>query len=158
MFLFGEIPNWTMTLMLNEFSVFLNLKILYQGKVKQSPAKTFTKTQLSVACIDTTFNKYMWKAHPTILPFLTCMMVTEDNKLCPFVAPVNHNYLNGAKTLSIVHTMMGNFCHGDDSKDLHIEQMGTDACVVVGFNRKVRTPLYLFPSSLHVNTNELQNN
>ncbi len=39
--------------------------------------------------------------------------------------------------------MMGNFCHGDDSKDLHIEQMGSDACLVVGFNDKVSTP-FLF--------------
>ena len=59
LFLFGEIPNWTMTLMLNEFSVLLNLKILYQGKVKQSPAKILTKTQVSLVYLDKTFNRYM---------------------------------------------------------------------------------------------------
>jgi hypothetical protein len=121
----------------------ITLTITHQGGVKPSPAKTLTKTQVSSAYLDTTFNKCMWKAHPTILPFLTCMEVTKNNKLCPFVAPVNHNYLNRAKTLSIVHTMMGNFCHGDDSKDSHIEQMGSDACVVVSFNDKVSTP-FLF--------------
>ena len=86
----------------------------------------------------------MWKAHPTILPFLTCMMVTEDNKLRPFVAPVNHNYLNWAKTLSIVQTMMGNFCHGDDSKDLHTEQMGTDTCVIGWFQQQGENPFASF--------------
>jgi hypothetical protein len=118
---------------------------MYQGGVKPSPAKTLTKTQASLAYLDTTFNKCMWNTHPTILPFLTCMEVTKNNKLRPFVALalVNHNHLNEAKTLSIVHTMMGNFCHGDDSKDSHIEQMGSDACVVVGFNDKVSTP-FLF--------------
>ena len=64
------------------------------------------------------------------------------------MAPVNHNFLNEAKTLNIVHTMMGNFCHGDEQKDSQMEQMGTDACVIVGFNDKVRTLLYLF--SLHI--------
>ena len=54
--------------------------------------------------------------------------------------------------------MMGNFCHGDDDKDLHMEQMGTDACVVVGFNNKVRTSLYFIPSSICTIANKLQNN
>ncbi len=30
-----------------------------------------------------------------------CMDVTEKNELRPFVAPVNHNFLNEAKTLNI---------------------------------------------------------
>jgi hypothetical protein len=49
--------------------------------------------------------------------------------------------------------MMGNFCHGDDSKDSHIEKMGSDACVVVGFNDKVSTFFNFNPISLHVHTN-----
>ena len=72
------------------------------------------------------------------------MDVTENKELCPFVASFNHNFLNEAKTLQIAHTMMGNFCHGDEQKDLQMEQMGTDACVIVGFNNKVRKLLYLF--------------
>ena len=119
----------------------ITLTITHQGGVQLSPAKTLTKTQASLAYLDTTFNKCMWNAHPTILPFLTCMEVTENNNLRPFVAPVNHNYLNEAKTSSIVHTMTGNFCRGDNSKDSHIEQMGSDLCVVVGFNDKLSTPL-----------------
>ena len=67
------------------------------------------------------------------------MDVTEKNELRPFVAPVNHNFLNEAKTLNIAHT-----CHGDEQKDSQMEQMGTDACVIVGFNNKVRILSYLF--------------
>jgi hypothetical protein len=66
------------------------------------------------------------------------MDVTENKELCPFVAPDNHYFLNEAKTLNITHTMMGNFCHGDEQKDSQMEQMGMDACVIVGFNNKVR--------------------
>ena len=40
----------------------------------------------------------MWQAHLTILPFLTCMDVDDNNELHPSVAPVNHNFLNEAKT------------------------------------------------------------
>jgi hypothetical protein len=72
------------------------------------------------------------------------MDVTEKNELRPFVAPVNHNFLNEAKTLNIAHMMMGNFCHGDKQKDLQMELMGMDACVTVGFNNKVRILSYLF--------------
>ncbi len=72
------------------------------------------------------------------------MYVTEKNELRPFVAPVNHNFLNEAKTLNITHMMMGNLCHGDKQKNSQMEQMGTDACVIVGFNNKVRILSYLF--------------
>ena len=137
--------NWKLTLISTAITGCdsITLTITHQGGVKPSPAKTLTKTHASLAYLDTTFNKCMWNAHPTILSFLTCMEVTKNNKLYPFVAPVNHNYFNEAKTLSIVHTMIGYFCHSDNSKDSHIDQIGSDACVVVGFNDKVSTP-FLF--------------
>jgi hypothetical protein len=34
--------------------------------------------------------------------------------------------------------MLGNFCHGDEDEELHMEHMGNNACVVVGFNNMVR--------------------
>jgi hypothetical protein len=119
--------------------------MMHQSVVKQSPAKILTKTQMSGKYLDANFTKIMLQVHSTTLPFLTCMDVTENNKHCPFVAPVNHNFLNEAKTLSFVHTMMGNYCHGDKKKESQMENMGTDACVVVGFDNKVRLLSYLFP-------------
>jgi hypothetical protein len=41
-----------------------------------------------------------------------------------YVAPVNHNFLNEAKALNIVHTMLANFFHGDKDKVSQMEQMG----------------------------------
>ncbi len=81
----------------------------HQSVVKQSPAKILTKTQMSGKYLDTNFTKIMLQVHLTTLPFLTCMDVNENNKLCPYVALVNHNFLNESKTLSIAHTMMGYF-------------------------------------------------
>jgi hypothetical protein len=43
--------------------------------------------------LDANFTKIMLHVHLTTLPFLMCMDVTENNKLHPFVAPVNHNFL-----------------------------------------------------------------
>ena len=52
----------------------------------------------------------------------------DDIKLQPFIAPVNHNTLTSAKAMQIVHTLMGNFCHGDKDK---ISQMNiTISCVL----------------------------
>jgi hypothetical protein len=39
-----------------------------------------------------------------------------------YVAPVNHNVLNEAKAINIAHTMMGNFCHGNESKVLQMNR------------------------------------
>ncbi len=88
--------------------------------------------------LDAIFTKIMLQVHLTTLPFLMRMDVTENNELRPFVTPVNHNFLNESKTLSIAHKMMGNFCHGDEKKKSQMENMGADSCVIVGFDNKVR--------------------
>ncbi len=38
------------------------------------------------------------------------------------VALVNHNVLNEAKAINIDHTMIVNFCHGNESKVLHVNR------------------------------------
>jgi hypothetical protein len=52
--------------------------------------------------------------------------------------------MNEAKALNIAHTMLGNFCHGDNDKELHMENMGNDAGVVFGFNKMVQIHHHLF--------------
>jgi hypothetical protein len=75
-------------------------------------------------------------------------MVNYENHIHPYVAPVNHNFLNEAKALNIAHTMLGNFCHGDKDKELLMENMGNNACVVVGFNNMGRIQQHLFFSTI----------
>jgi hypothetical protein len=87
--------------------------------------------------LDKIFSKHAWSVHPNIIPFLTNMTVTDKN-LHPYVAPVDHNFLNEAKALHFAHTTLGYFCHCDKDKELHMEHMDNDACVVVGFNNMVR--------------------
>jgi hypothetical protein len=68
-------------------------------------------------------------------------VVTEGNKddikLQPFIASVNHNTLTSAKAMQIVHTLMGNFCHCDKDKISQMEDMGNNACFLMGYHDKV---------------------
>jgi hypothetical protein len=88
--------------------------------------------------LDKYFSKDTWTVHSSIISFFTNIMVNYKNHLNPYVVPVNHNSLIEAKALNVAHTMLGNFCHSDEDKESHMENMGNDACVVVGFNNMVR--------------------
>jgi hypothetical protein len=55
--------------------------------------------------------------------------------------PVNHNTLTSAKAIQTVHTLMGNFCHGDPEKVSQLEDMGNDACLAMGYHNKVRSTM-----------------
>ncbi len=99
---------------------------------------------MTTKILDKKFYKDTWTVHPSIIPFLTNMIVTDKKNPDPHIAPVNHNVLNETKALNIAHTMLGNFCHGDKDKELHMEDMGNNASVVVGFNNMVRIQQHLF--------------
>ncbi len=90
--------------------------------------------------LDSNTKKESWNIHPTVLMFLTAMTVSQGKKnttLRPYVAPVNHNILNMEKAINIAHTILGNFCHGDKSKNSQMETMGMDSCMIVGYHDKV---------------------
>ncbi len=53
------------------------------------------------------------------------------------MAPVNHNILNTEKAINIAHTILGNLCHGDKSKNSQMETMGMDSCMIIGYHDKV---------------------
>jgi hypothetical protein len=61
----------------------------------------------------------------------------NDVKLQPFIAPINHNALDFSKAFNIIHTLMGNFCHGDKNKISQREDMGNNACLLLGYHDKV---------------------
>ena len=49
----------------------------------------------------------------------------------------NHNTLDFSKAFNIIHTLMGNFCHGDKDKISQREDMGNNACLLLGYHDKV---------------------
>ena len=84
------------------------------------------------------------KIKPVMLPFFTSFEVDkEKHTLKPYMAPVNHNIINETTWLKIVHTLMGNFCQdNDDTKGMvAMEDMGNDACVLVGCHEHVSNRL-----------------
>ena len=54
------------------------------------------------------------------------------------MAPVNHNIINETTWIKIVQTLKGDFCQESDDKDdiNALENMGIDACVIVGYHKK----------------------
>jgi len=90
--------------------------------------------------LESNFITVSLKINPTVTPFLTATIVHHGKKkniLRPYVAPVNHNVLNNEKAINIAHTIMGNFCHGDETKNSQMETMGMDACMMIGYHNKV---------------------
>jgi hypothetical protein len=61
----------------------------------------------------------------------------DDIKSQPFIAPINHNTRTSAKAMQIVHTLMDFFCHKDKDKISQMEDVGTDACFLMGYHNKV---------------------
>jgi hypothetical protein len=129
------------------------------------PTKIATTTTNAKKIYDGKFTTITCEIHPTIIKFLYAMELSDnakkkpnsneeemsgdddskvltkrdvdDIKLQPFIAPINHKTLTLAKTFQIVHTLMGNFCHGDKAKISQMEDMGNDACVLIGYHDKV---------------------
>ena len=105
-----------------------------------SPSKKQTTTQKKMTMLESNFNTVSLKINPTVIPFLTATTVHNGKKkktLKPYVAPVNHNALYNEKAINIAHTILGNFCHGDDTKNSQMETMGMDACMMIGYHNKV---------------------
>ncbi len=96
------------------------------------PSKLATATSIAKKTYDESFTKVDCQIHPSVIPFLTPMNLKKnydeqlDNAkiLQPYVAPVNHNTLTSAKTLQIVHALMGNYCHGDQTKKKSVSGCG----------------------------------
>jgi len=116
-----------------------------------SPAKLPTDTSLAKKILDKSFTKTICQIHPTIIQFITAMKVKGNRNeekldaqaihLQPLVAPVNHNTLTSAKAIQIVHTLMRNFCHGNPEKVRQFEDMGNDACLLMGYHNKVSSTM-----------------
>ncbi len=105
-----------------------------------SPSKKLTTTQKTMTMLESNFRKVSLNMNPTVLTFLMATTVNQDKKkttLRPYVAPVNHNVLNTEKAISIAHTILGNFCHGDENKNSQMETMGMDSCMIFGYHNKV---------------------
>jgi len=114
--------------------------MVHQVDVNYSLSKKQTTTQKTMTILENNFLTVSLKIHPTVIPFLTSTTIhlgKRKNILRPYVAPVNHNVINNEKAINIAHTILGYFCHGDETKNSQMETMGMDACVMIGYHNKV---------------------
>ena len=105
-----------------------------------SPSKKQTTTQKTMTILESSFLTVSLKINPTVIPFLMATTVNfgkKKNIPRPYAAPVNHNVLNNEKAINIAHTILGNFCHGDETNNSQMETMGMDACMMIGYHNKV---------------------
>jgi len=108
--------------------------------VSLSAQKAPSTTQKKQKYFTNNCDKVHLEIKPVMLPFFTSFEVDKEKcTLKPYMAPVNHNIINETTWLKIVHTLMGNFCQdSDDTKGLvAMEDMGNDACVLVGCHEHV---------------------
>ena len=57
-----------------------------------------------------------------------------------YVAPANHNWLQESYTLQVVNTLLGNSYQDKHNPTVQNQDMGIDACVLVGYNTDDNKP------------------
>ena len=92
--------------------------------------------------LDDNFKKIQLQVHLSIVPFITPFEIIT-NKLKAYVAPVNHNILNVSRANHIIHTLYGNYCHSHATQTSQLEDMGNNACIIVGYHDKVSSVKFL---------------
>jgi hypothetical protein len=72
-----------------------------------------------------------------MIPFFTPLTHAEgDQCMAVYIAPINHDRINSKMVASIMSTMKGNYCRDESKDNTHLQDMGSDAAVLVGCNKK----------------------
>jgi len=80
------------------------------------------------------------KVNPRIIPFFTPIEPTETGSercMAAYIAPINHNRIDSKMVASIMSTMTGNYCRDASKDNTHLQDMGSDAAVLVGYYDKL---------------------
>ena len=75
-----------------------------------------------------------------MIPFFTPIEPSAgtENDMCmaAYIAPINHNRIDSKMVASIMSTMTGNYCRDASMDNTHLQDMGSDAAVLVGYYDK----------------------
>jgi hypothetical protein len=77
-----------------------------------------------------------FKVNPKMIPFFTAIEPTGDKCLAAYIAPINHNRIDSKMVASIISTMTGNYCRDASMDNMHLQYMGSDAAVLLGYYDK----------------------
>jgi hypothetical protein len=77
------------------------------------------------------------RINPRMILFFTPLMHAEgDQCMAVYIAPINHNRIDNKMVASIMSTMKGNHCRDESKDNMHLQDMGSDAAVLVGYYNK----------------------
>jgi hypothetical protein len=71
-----------------------------------------------------------------MIPFFTPLVPTEagsEKCMAAYIAPINHNRIDSKMVASIISTMKGNYCRDASMDHTHMQDMGSDAAVLLGY-------------------------
>ncbi len=74
-----------------------------------------------------------------IIPFFTPIEPTgtgSETFMAAYIAPVKHNRIDSKMIASIISTMTGNYCRDASMDHMHLQDMGSDAAVLLGYHDK----------------------
>ncbi len=74
-----------------------------------------------------------------MIPFFTALVPTgtgSEKCMAAYIAPINHNRIDSKMVASIISTMTGNFCRDTSMDHTHMQDMGSDAAVLLGYSDK----------------------
>ena len=81
------------------------------------------------------------KVNPKMIPFFTPIEPSagtgSDMCTAAYIAPINHNRIDSKMVASIMSTMTGNYCRDASKDNTHLQDMGSDAAVLVGYYDKL---------------------
>ncbi len=79
------------------------------------------------------------RINPRMIPFFTPLTHPEgDQCMAAYIAPINHNRIDSKIVASIMSTMKGNYCRDESKDNTHLQDMSSDAAVLVGhYNKSV---------------------
>ena len=53
--------------------------------------------------------------------------------MAAYIAPINHDRIDSKMVASIISTMTGNYCRDASMDNMHLQDMGSDAAVLLGY-------------------------
>ncbi len=77
------------------------------------------------------------KINPRMIPFFSPLTPSEGKHcMAAYIAPINHNRVDSRRVASIMSTMKGNYCRDESLDNTHLQDMGSDAAVLIGYYKE----------------------
>jgi len=74
-----------------------------------------------------------------MIPFFTALVPTgagSEKCMAAYIAPIKHNRIDSVMVASIISNMIGNYSGYDSMDHTHMQDMGSDAAVLLGYYDK----------------------